>query len=149
MQSQSPVEIADRYSRRRAILVAAATAIFLVVQLFTHPLFAPDVGTEHDTKIALWVVNTLVLLALLATGGGLAKGRQIRALLNDEVARSHYRTAVVVGFWVAMTTAMGLYFVPGSERLTARETVYLIVTPSIGLALLTFSWLEVRAHRDA
>ena len=48
-----------------------------------------------------------------------------------------------------MITAMVVYFVPGPRTLTGREAVYLIVTPSIGIALLAFAYLEFRAHRDA
>ena len=69
--------------------------------------------------------------------------------MNDDVARSNYKTAVVAGYWVAMTVAMSLYVVPSFRSLTAREAVYVVVTSSIVVALLTFSYLEYRAHRDA
>lgn len=147
MQSRTPVEIADRVSRKRAVGVAAAALVFLLVQIVVHPFFSgPDTGRRARTDI--WAINAVVLLFLLATGGGLLNRREIRVLVNDEVSRSHYKTAVVAGFWVAMTTAMGLYLLPAFRDLTARGTAYVIVTASISVALLAFAFLEYRAHRD-
>jgi protein-S-isoprenylcysteine O-methyltransferase Ste14 len=147
MHARTPVEIADRISRKRAIGVAAAALVFLLVQVVVHPFFSgADPGGRARTDV--WAINAIVLLLLLATGGGLLNRREIRALVNDEVSRSHYKTSVVAGFWVAMTTAMGLYLMPPFRHLTARETAYVIVTASISVALLAFAYLEYRAHRD-
>src|ERR671937_2939070 len=109
MTSKTPVEIADRMSRKRAVLVAVAALVFLAAQVVSRPFFGAAGDTAHRAKIDAWAVNAVALLVLLATGGGLLNRRQIRALVNDEVARSNYRTAVVAGYWVAMTTAMALY----------------------------------------
>jgi hypothetical protein len=97
----------------------------------------------------LWAVNAVLLLAVLATGGFLLNRRSVRELVNDEVARANYRTAVAAGYWVAMVTAMGLFLLPSSRGLAAREAVYVIVSSSVVVALLAFSYLEHRAHRDA
>jgi hypothetical protein len=48
-----------------------------------------------------------------------------------------------------MAIAMGLYVTTAFRTFTAREALYLVVTPSVGVALLTFCYLEWRAHRDA
>jgi len=148
MQAKSPVEIADRVSRKRAKGVAFAAIAFAVIQVIIRPFLAADPGSAPQATIDWWAVNAVVLLALLATGGGLLNNRNIRALVNDEVSQMHYRTAVVAGYWVAMTTAMGIYFVPRYEGVTARNASYLIVTSSVVVALLVFSYLELRAHRD-
>ena len=151
MQSKTPVEIADHMSRKRAVIVAAAALVFFAAQVVSRPFFGgtapPDAA--HRARVDAWAVNAVALLALLATGGGLLNRRQIRALINDEVSRSNYRTAVVAGFWVAMATAMGLYVASTFRSFTAAEAIYVIVTASIVVALLTFSYLERRAHRDA
>ena len=148
MQSKSPVELADQVSRRRAIAVALAAAVFLIIQIVTRPVFNSEPETAHLSRVIMWAVNAAALLLLLFTGGGLAQKKEIRALVNDEVTRMHYKSAVATGYWTAMIIAMGLYALSGYRNLTAREAIYLIVTPSVGLALLAFSWLELRAHRD-
>lgn len=147
-QSKSPVEIADIRSRKRAILIGVGTLVFLLGQLL--PLLAGDRATAMIlTREVLWTVNAIVLLLILATGGGLLNRGDVRALINDEVSRSNYRASAIAGFWVAMVTALGLYLLPAAQDLTARETAYFIVTFSVIVASLAFSWLELRAHRDA
>ena len=145
MQSQTTIEIADRMSRRRAIGCALAALAFLVVQLVARPFFptsSPTMSTD------MWALNAVVLFLLLATGGGLFNRTQLRVLVNDEVSQLHYRTSVVGAFWTAMTLAMLLYLLPAFSALSGREVVYLVVTTSAIVSLSTFSWLELRAHRD-
>lgn len=146
MTSKSSVEIADRYSRKRAILVAVAALAFLAIQLVGRPVFVGDAAASPRVSLQYWAINVIALLLTLATGGGLLNRRQIRALVNDDVARQHYSTAIKAGYWVAMTIAMALYILPVSQGFTVREAVYLIVTPVTLVALLTFSYLEFRAH---
>jgi hypothetical protein len=150
MQSKTPVEIADQYSRKRAVGVAAAAAVFAAVHMAARPFFAGGPDTAHylNSRV-MWAINAVALLLLLATGGGLLNSKRIRILVNDEVARSNYKTAVVAGYWVAMTTAMGLHVLPIFDSFSGRQAVFAIVTPSIVVALLTFACLEYRAHRDA
>jgi MFS family permease len=147
MQTKTPVEIADIYSRKRAILMAVAATAFVAVQVIAPPFFGsgPDKGPLRVT----WVITAVLLLLGLATGGGLMNGRRIRSLVNDEVARDNYRTAIGAGFWVAMSLAIGLYAFPVVNTFSGRATVFVILTPTIVVALLTFAWLEYRAHRDA
>lgn len=148
MQSKSPVEIADMLSRRRAWCVAAAAAAFLIVQLITRPFFGNEVTSSHTTTV-MWGINAGALLLLLILGGGWGYGREVRVLVNDEVSRANHRRAVWIGYWIAMAIAMTVYAMASQFTLTTRETVYVIVTPSVGIALLAFSYFEFRAHRDA
>lgn len=151
MQSKNTVEMADRMSRKRAILTAAATIIFLGVQLFLRPIFVHAEAATTNNRIDWWAVNAILLMALLVMRlqGGLFTSREVRALINDDVSRHHHRDGIVAGFWTAMTAAMGIYFVPAFRIFSSRETVYLIVTPGVGAALIRFCYLELRAHRDA
>jgi hypothetical protein len=149
MQSNA-VEIADKISRKRSILIAAAAVVFIVSQVLGHPFF--DTSGAPDLRVSrriVWAVNAVLLLALLATGGGLLNRREIRYLVNDEVSRMNYRTSVIAGFWVAMTSAMLLFAVPAFASFTAHQAVYVIVTLAVTVASLAFAYLEYRAHRDA
>lgn len=148
MRSKSTVEIADRYSRKRAFGIAVAAVVFLVIQVLVRPFLSGPPDPGHQTRIDWWAVNALALLLLLATGGGLLNRRQIRALVNDEISRLHYKMAVVAGYWVAMAAAMGLYAVPRFQDITARQAIFVMVTSSIVVALLTFAYLEHRALRE-
>jgi len=150
MESRNLVEIADRNSRKRAIIVAAAAIVFVAGQAMGGPAFTDTADRAlHNMRTGAWALNVVLLLAFLATGGGLLNNPQIRALVNDEVSRANYRTSIVAGFWVAMTSALVLYLVPAFATLTARQTLYLVLTLSVAVASLSFAYLELRAHRDA
>jgi MFS family permease len=149
MTTKSSVELADRISRKRAFLLGAAALVFLGAQVAARPVFVDPPPDAPGIRGWLWLVNAVVLLLLLATGGGLAQRRQIRALVNDAVSERHRERSVSAGFWTAMATALAVYLIPGLHGLTAAEAVYLVITASATVAVLLFAWLEFRAHRDA
>jgi hypothetical protein len=147
MLTHSDIDLADRTSRKRPYVIAAATLIYAGIHVLMRPLYYAR-GAEAG-GIDWWAVNTVLLIVGLATGGALLQTRRVRGLVNDEVSREHYRRAVVAGYAVAMATSMTIYLVPQLARLAAREAVYLVVTPSIIVPLAVFAYLEHRANRDA
>lgn len=150
MQSGNAVEIADRNSRARAYVMAAAGIAFLLIYVIFRPYISLGPETaQHLTRRVMWVVNVVVLLLGLLTGGGLLNNQQIRALVNDEVSQSNYRTSVILGFWVAMVTALVMYLIPNFLAFMGGDPIYTTVTFSVTVAVLKFAYLEYRAHRDA
>ena len=145
MSPENIVELADRMSRKRAVIFAVAGAYFVILYGVIRPLVF---SIAPGKLVYAWPINALVLLGALATGGGIANRRQLRILINDEVSRNNYRQAVVSAFWVAMGLSMALYLWPAAAVHSAREATYVVVTASLGVALLAFSYLEFRAHRD-
>ena len=69
--------------------------------------------------------------------------------MNDEVSQGNYRTSVILGFWVAMGTALLLYAFPNVLAYIGGDAIYNTVTFSVAAAVLKFAYLELRAHRDA
>jgi len=146
----SPVEVADKMSRKRAIIVAAGTLVFVLGQIFGGPQFGRGAETAHHlTRTVMWTANVVLLLLCLATGGGLLNDREVRKLVNDEVSRANYHTSAIAGFWVAMISAMLLYLVPRFSTFGGQTAIYIVVTLSVAIASLSFAFLELRAHRDA
>lgn len=142
-------QIAERLSGKRARMLFVLAAIFLSQQ-------ASYFSSRHDTasqvghiKIAAWLVLSAVLLLMLATGGAWLRSAEVRALLNDETTREHRRTGFVNGFWAACLTAIGIYAVDLFEPISGRDTVHIILTIAIAVAMLTFARLERHALRDA
>jgi hypothetical protein len=146
--ASNAIEVADRLSRRRALGIFLATVAFLAIEIIVRPVFRSDGYASSGWRAYAWPLNAALLLCMLLPFGGLVWGRQVRALVNDEVSRANARTGASAGFWTAMVLALGIYAVPGGAALTAREAIFLIVTPTTGVALLLFAWLESRAHRD-
>lgn len=150
MRTTNDVEAADRMSRRRAIVVGVAAIAFIAFQFVDNPFFfVDDLGTTRAVnRRVLWAAYTGLLLLGLATGGGLLRNRRVRALVDDEVSRSNYRTASTAGFWIAMAIGMAIYLYAGYDLYTGQQAIYLIVTPAVAAALLVFAFLEMRALRS-
>ena len=144
----SDIETADRLSRRRAWLLPLLAVLFLSGQA----MYALGPHGSHrlvdQLKVVAWLLWAASLLFLLATGGAPFRSRQVRALLDDETTRQHRAQAYAVGFWIAVSTAMGIYLLTAFDGVKPRESIHIIVTAAIAGALLTFGALEHRAHRD-
>ena len=148
MAANSAVEIADRKSRQRAILFAFATLVFLGVQVLVHPMFGnPEYATGW--RMYSWTFTIALLLMCLGGGGGWANPKPVRDLINDEVARNNYRTACKQGFWAAMVLGLAIYVVPEARAWTGGQVAYVLVSVPASVAMLAFSWLELRSHADA
>ena len=144
----SDVETAERLSRRRARIVTVMALMFLAMQ--AHYFSMPEVATRpvDQFKIAAWLVWALVLLMMLATGGGGLFRRGLRPLMNDETTRAHRQTAYSYGFWAAVGTLVGLYVVGMFEPVSGREAVHVTLSIAIATAMLMFGKLERHAMKD-
>jgi hypothetical protein len=148
MTSSSDIEIADRLSRRRARMLPFFAILFLTQQA---AYFAePDTGMRavDHVKVGAWLVLSIVLLLLLATGGSWIRPKRVRALMDDEVTRANRAEAFRIGFLATMAGAIILYFVSQFEPMSGRLAIHMMVTVGIAAALLRFGFLERRAHRD-
>lgn len=144
MTEASDVELAHGIGRRRARLFAVQSVLFISWQalFFSGPAEDP-LRTVSAVKISAWFVWALVLLLLLATGGGF-RHRRLRGLLNDELTRQNRTKGYVTGFWVAAATCIALYLVGMFDPVSGREAIHIILSAGIGAALLTFALLERR-----
>ena len=138
-------EIADRLTRRRARLIPMIAILFLAGQVgyFSGP--AGPMRTVDTVRISAWLVWAIALLILLATGGGYFRSKAVRALLNDETTREHRGRALAAGFWGAMLACVVMYFLSAYEPVTSRESIHLVLTVGIAMALIRFGQLERRA----
>lgn len=140
-------DIAERAAWGRARAATVMALVFVAAQAGSFrdelPLNQPQ--TLH---LSAWIVWAFGLLFFLAWGGGLLRGRKMRAVLNDETTLDHRRRAMVCGFWGALGTAFLLYAASFYEPITLREGVRLIITVTVALALLRFGTLERRALKD-
>jgi hypothetical protein len=143
------VERAERIGRKRARLFAVQAVLFLGWQglFFSGPAGDP-MRTVSAVKLSAWFVWVLLLLFLLATGGGLLRYRRLRGLLNDELTRQNRIAAYAAGFWAAVAACIGLYLVEMFEPVSGREAVHVVLSLAIAAGLLTFSVRERRTAAD-
>ncbi len=147
MTSTADVEKAERIGHIRARLFALQGVLFIAWQaLFFLDAGNAEAGAGDGLRAGLWLVWVVLLLALLATGGGLLRRRTVRRLLNDELTRSNRLHALAVGFWAAAGASILLFAVNLFDPIGGREAVHIIVSAAIGAAMLAFA---VRERRSA
>jgi hypothetical protein len=137
-------QLADRLVIKRARIAQTLGVLFIAVMITTphddHLLDRPQA-----LHLAAWCVWAVILLLFLASGGGLLRNRQVRGLMNDETTREHRLRALAVGFWTAVGTALFLYGLSFIGPMSVGEATRMIVTLSIGFAMMYFGWLEKKA----
>jgi hypothetical protein len=149
MHPAEQIAKADRISRLRPRLFALCGAYFGMLQLALHPYFDRLSDPALHWRAYAWVLNAVLILTILAMGGGLLNRSAISKLVNDEVSRLNSRRAITWGFWTAMAAAFTIYLLPVDRIPTARQSIYIIVSVATTVAMLGFAWLEHRANRDA
>jgi hypothetical protein len=146
--SKSPAEIAERLQRRRARLLMFQGLLFLIWQanFFSSPHGDfQQLRSVDQVKISAFIVWAIVLLIVLATGGGWFRSKEVRALLADETTVAHRRSAFVLGYWAAMLAAIGLYVLSLFEPVRLVEAIHIVLSAGIIVPLLRFAQLERRA----
>ncbi|MDB5433437.1 MAG: hypothetical protein JWP35_4553 [Caulobacter sp.] len=141
---------AEKGAHRRTRALMFSAALFLIWQGVFYKWGVPDsapLNGPDRLKVAAWAVWALMLLVVLATGGGLLQSAKVRALMNDEVARHNRHSGLHYGFWGAMLAAFALYGLSFFTVLSVHQTIHALLTVSIGLALLRYAWLERRSER--
>jgi MFS family permease len=145
MTISSDFETADRLSRRRARLLPVLGIFFLAGQ----PIYFANSGADaSQVKTFVWLVWALVLLVVLAAAGGHFRGKVVRDLVEDELTRANRMRAYAAGFWAAMLTTIALYGFSLFDNLKGRESLHIILTLSVAVALIVFGVLERRALKD-
>ncbi|HEX3422947.1 MAG TPA: hypothetical protein VHS33_06060 [Sphingomicrobium sp.] len=136
-------------SRRRARILPFLGVIYIAQQA-SYLTMAP--GPAHRTvdqlKISAWLVLSAILLAALATNGFWLQPREVRSMIDDEVARSNRSDAMRFGFVFAMLTCIAVYLITMFEPVAGRDAVHVVMSDGLGAALLRWGWLERAAHRN-
>lgn len=146
MTGMSDAEKAEQLTKRRAKALPRLGALLLGQQAvyFTQGHTDTPTGSWH---IAAWLVLSVAILVILATGGGWIYPRSVRRLANDEGTRVHRERAFRAGFVSSMTACVVLYFVSIFEPLSGREVIHIVMTSGVLGTLVWFGFLEWRAQR--
>lgn len=131
MNQQTEAESrAERVANRSNKILWASAVAFGIWQVAYFFVFQrPDSGMRTVDMVVTagllaWV---LALLALLATGGGLFAGRDVRRILDDELARTNRAVAYRNAFWAMMSVAFAGYvlaqLMPIGELLLAHASL--------------------------
>ena len=147
----SPSQIAERAQRRRNAMLWLAPMLFFIWQ----GAYFSSYATPHGPLRAVEIVSLgshlflgLVLLFLLATGGGWRHGKAVRALLDDEATRAHRAQAYAWGFWALAACVAALYVAAPFVHLALGEIAHILLSVAVAVPALRFVMLERRADRE-
>jgi UDP-N-acetylmuramyl pentapeptide phosphotransferase/UDP-N-acetylglucosamine-1-phosphate transferase len=136
------IELAERHARTRSLIMAVMAVVLLILGLLG---WRDDASSMSPMlRHAMWAITIVFWLLILATGGWLKLSRDVRRLMNDEVALAHRSAALQTGFWTAMLLALALYFASLDWAISLREGLRILTDVTIAAALLRYAWLELR-----
>jgi hypothetical protein len=138
----SDIELAERHARTRSLIMAVMAAVLLILGLLGWRDEASSMSPM--LRHAMWAITIGFWLLILATGGWLKLSRDVRRLMNDEVALAHRSAALQTGFWTAMLLALVLYFASLTWAISLREGLRILTDVTIAAALIRYAWLELR-----
>ncbi|HEX9964169.1 MAG TPA: hypothetical protein VGB04_04220 [Allosphingosinicella sp.] len=139
MRQDASVERAERASSIRASLMAAG-ALILAISVWLQ--WGNAEALRPGRLGGLWVLLVTVWTLVLATGGGLALGSRMRALINDELSLRNRARAVAWGFYAMLAAALGLYLLAWSSEVATGDAIRAISAAGLSTALFVYSWLE-------
>ena len=141
MRDDASVEKAERASSVRASLMAVG-AVILVLNVWLQ--WGGSDSLRLDSRNALWIALVALWTLVLATGGGLALGRRMRALINDELSLRNRARAIATGFYAMLAAVLGLHVAGWYAQIAGGDALRLIAAAGLSTALFVYSWLERR-----
>jgi hypothetical protein len=139
MKCDASVERAERASQTRAALMAVG-AVVMPVSAWAQ--WGNESFGRAGSLSGMWVLLVALWALVLATGGGLALGRRMRALLNDELSLRNRARAIAAGFYAALGAALLAYMLAWKVDLAVGDALRLVTAAGLSTALLVYSWLE-------
>jgi len=139
------VEKAERLGRKRSQIFYVLAIVFFAGQSMYFG--APEATRDSPARVGAWLILVILMLFLLATGGFLLQGRNVRDLLNDESARANRVAAQALGFWATILALLAVYVESMFDPVTLNEAVHIVGTIGVGTALISFATRERRAHQ--
>jgi hypothetical protein len=121
--------------------------MFLIWQVAYIVIFAPPPGPPRRVDIVATVGLVAwcgALLMLLATGGGALRDREVREILDDELARAHRARAYQNAFAAVMLVGLAAFVVAQFTVIDARHLAHAIVSTGVLVAIATRVYLNRR-----
>ena len=145
--SAEEMALAEKLTKRRA-RVSIILGIFFLMTMATSLGVDVPANRPETVKIAAWIVWAAALLFLLATGGGLLRGKSVRGLMNDDSTVDNRQRAMVSGFWATVLAAFALYAISLYEPVSGREAIRLVLSAAVGMSVIRFGILELRSLKN-
>jgi len=121
--------------------------MFVIWQISYFTVFkgAADAIRPVDVVASVgFVAWGAALLMLVATGGGAFRSREVREILDDELARAERGVAYQNAFWTVMVVSLGGYMAGHFTPVPGRILAHLSLSAGVVVAVITIAWLHRR-----
>jgi len=121
--------------------------MFVIWQISYFTVFDGPPGAVRPVDVIAsvgFVVWGAALLMLIATGGGAFRNREVREILDDELARAERSVAYQNAFWAVMAVSLGGYMAGHFTQLPGRLLAHVSLSAGVVVAVITTAWLHRR-----
>ena len=147
-KDKSDEEAAEMLMRHRARTLPALIVLFLAV----HVLNADEIvsnGIPDRSTMGSWLILSILLLGVVATGGGFVTRRPgIRAYIDDELSLSHRQRSFALAFWVMVLGGYLLMTISLWREVDMLLAVHSLIGSGVIAASARYTLLERRALRS-
>ena len=146
-QTKNPHDLAARVSARTSRILLSSGLMFVMWQLGYFVVFTPAPVPPRNVDIVRTIALVAwcgALLMLVATGGGAFRGREVREILDDELARAQRAQAYQNAFWAVMLVGLAAYVTTQFTTVDARMLAHVIVSAGVLVAVATGAYLNRR-----
>jgi len=147
MTNEELEDTAARIAQRTDRILATSGLMFLVWQASYFVIFdrgERELRTVDVVAVAGYVAWACALLMLVATGGGMFRKRDVRAILDDELARAHRASAYRNGFWALIVVALVAFVAAQVTGIPARDLAHVSLSAGVIAAVGTLTYLRRR-----
>ena len=140
-------QLAARIERRTDRILKMSGLMFLTWQASYFAVFEQaerPLRTVDIVARAGYVAWACALLMLVATGGGLFRSAEVRAILDDELARAHRADAYRNAFWALIGIALGAYLSTQVVEIPSRLLAHIMLSAGVLVAVATLAFLRRR-----
>lgn len=139
--------LVTRIEGRTDRILLASGAMFLVWQVgYFTVIHTPQSGLRTVDLVATagLLAWAGALLMLVATGGGAFRSREVREILDDELARAQRGKAYQNAFWALMLVAFAGYVATTFSEVPARLLAHVSLSAGVLAAVATLAYLRRR-----
>ena len=140
-------EVAARIERRTDRILKMSGLMFLAWQASYFAVFDQAERPLRTVDIiarAGYVAWACALLMLVATGGGLFRSAEVRAILDDELARSQRADAYRNAFWALIVIALAAYVSTQVVEISSPLLAHVMLSAGVVVAVATLALLRRR-----
>ena len=137
---------ATRLETRTERILRVSGIMFVTWQLAYFVVFPPAPGLRSvDIVSSLGFLGwAAALLMLVATGGGAFRTREVREILQDELARARRAVAYQNAFWAVMLISLAGYVAAHFMQLPAWLLAHVSLSVGVVVAVATVAYLTRR-----